>query len=195
MHVHIEGGGVVCNILLSACLYLFPSQLLFFCIYDSFLPLVRKQWYNSSWFLLWDFCLCQKEGSQMSFFFAFYGFLLLMNRRGRETTVWLVCFSRKGLEFGCLATPKQRQKCQKVVEITSLTWAEWPEDVVPKVKWLSLIYGFTGGIVVSNQEAAGICQSSDVNADYAALLCPDCRARAQPKLNRADRTRSSRVEQ
>lgn len=46
-----------------------------------------------------------------------------------------------------------------------------------------------------NQEAAGICLSSDASVDFGALLCADCSARAEPKLNPADHTRTISVEQ
>lgn len=131
----------------------------------------------------------------MSFFLTFRELLLLMNRRGRETTVWLFFFLLPGFEVRLPCFAKQLQNCQKVVEINTLTWAEWPRDVLPKGKWLILIHDLTQGTVVSNHKAAGNRQSSDVNVDFSALLCPDCSAGAELKLNRADRTRSSRVEQ
>lgn len=197
MHVHIEGGGVLRNILPAACLYLFPSQLLFFCIYLQFIPSFFSSGSNNM--ILVGFCLeifarARKKEAKCQILLTFHGLLLLINRRWRETNVQLVCFCCQDLEFGFLALLRLHQKWSKVVDMNTLTWAKQPEDVVPKVKWLSSIYGFLRGRVVVLQ-SGGSWNLSDVKVDFSALLCPDCSARAEPKLNPTDHTKTVRVEQ
>lgn len=131
MHVHIEGGGVLCNILSSACLHFFPSQLLLSCIYSQFIPSFSSSGSNDTiyvGFAARSLLVPKNKEAKCQILLTFHGLLLLKNRRGRETTARLVGFSRQGWEFGWPALLKRR-----VVEMNTLNWAQWPEDVVPNV--------------------------------------------------------------
>lgn len=114
--MHIEGGGVLCNILSSACLYFFPSQLLLSCIYSQFIPSFSSSGSNDTihvGFAARSLLVPKNKEAKCQILLTFHGLLLLKNRRGRETTARLVVFSRQGLEFGWPAL-------LKVVEINTL---------------------------------------------------------------------------
>lgn len=187
MHVHIEGGGVLCNILPAACLYLFPSQLLFFCIYLQFIPSFFSSGSNNTvhvGFCFEIFARARKKEAKCQILLTFHGLLLLINRRGRENNAQRVCFCRQDLEFGFLALLKLHQKWSRLVDMNTLTWAQRPEDLVPKVKWLSSIYGFSRGRVVRNRVAAGIFPMWKL---ISVLCCVQTAAHKQSQ-NRTQRT-------
>lgn len=131
MHVHFEGGGVLCNILSSACLYFFPSQLLLSCIYSQFIPSFSSSGSNDTIYVGFAaryLLVSKNKEAKCQILLTFHGLLLLKNRRGRETTARLVGFSRQGLELGWPALLKRRQKWQKKSgrnehpELSSVTW-------------------------------------------------------------------------
>lgn len=104
---------------------------------------------------------CQKiKKPNVKFYWVFMGCCCSRTEEGEKwLRGWLV-FPARVLEFGWPAL-------LKVVEINTLNWAQWPEDVVPNVK-------------VGEQYEVSL----ETRAPTWTLMNPDCRAQVEPKLNR-----------